>query len=154
MNKKNILLKIRVMKISYNNSFFPDKSDILKTIKESFLSSDNKKEEFFRFEFNINTKKNIDLLSWLKAQKEQVKIYFSDKNGNEAAGIGVGDIINNIDSEKYYKVDELNTKSNVENLLKMIENRVNLCGKKIRYYGAYSFDAYDHIDSVWAIIST
>ena len=69
---------------------FPEKKTILKEIKDAFLDADIGSERFFRFEFDIRQHDNIDILSWLNAQKNFVKIYFSDRNKNEYAGAGVG----------------------------------------------------------------
>ncbi len=137
------------MKANKINAVFPEKKTILKKIKDSFFSSSETEERFFRFEFEIKQHNNLNLLSWLNAQKNKVKIYFSDKNKNEYAGIGIGDIINHMPlSSKSCGIDR-DKESVLENTIKAIKERISLSGGKARYYGGHAFDINGYMDSTW-----
>ena len=137
------------MEISKITSVFPEKRNILKTIKDSILAEDNGKEEFFRFEFEIKQNDSLDLISWLNAQKNDVKIYFSDRNRNEYAGIGIGDIINYKPVFQKSSEFESSKKSVLEDVFRTISERVALSGRQLRYYGGHAFDINDTMDSTW-----
>ncbi|MDD3520791.1 MAG: isochorismate synthase [Actinomycetota bacterium] len=128
---------------------FPEKEFILDTIKDSFLSANIENEEFFRFEFEIKGHNSFDLLSWLNAQKSIVKIYFSDRNKNESAGIGIGDIINY--KPVTLKIGETGStcKPVLEDVMNLIKERIELSGKKVKYFGGHAFDVRDRMDSIW-----
>lgn len=128
---------------------FPEKKTILKEIKDAFLDADIGSERFFRFEFDIRQHDNIDILSWLNAQKNFVKIYFSDRNKNEYAGAGVGDIINYMPYPPKYYGTGSDKDTMLENAIKTIADRIGLSDKKPRYYGGHAFDLNDSMDSVW-----
>lgn len=137
------------MESNKKTSVFPEKKTILKEIKDAFLDADVENERFFRFEFEIKQHNNIDILSWLNARKNSVKIYFSDRNKNEYAGTGAGDIINCMPypSKSYGTGSDKGTV--LESTIKTITDRIRLSDKKPRYYGGHSFDLNDSMDSVW-----
>ncbi len=128
---------------------FPEKRNILKIISDSFLLQDTEREGFFRFEFEIKKTGNLDLLSWLKAQNNLFKIYFSEKKGTEFAGIGVGDIIS--DNSLFMKSGEKNNSRDLslEAAIDRIHKRIALSKDNPRYFGAAAFDRDDLIDPTW-----
>ncbi len=88
-----------------------------------------------RFEVKID---NLILPDWLIAQKNNMKIYWSNRNGDfEAAGIGIADVL----------ADDCFC--NMKNVLEMIDDNVASAENKIRYYGGVCFDCEKEGTGYW-----
>lgn len=76
-------------------------------------------------------------MNWLCIQKKLPKIYFSDREKNETAGLGAADIFKDESS------------SSIANVLKTIEDNLSSAVGAIRYYGSICFDQGGRPSTSW-----
>jgi len=120
-------------------------SPLIKNIKEYFLSDKTEEEKFYRFELEIDdTAGDLDPISWLLEQDEQVKTYWSSRNKNFCvAGIGSADMITGnvreYSANRYF----------VKDIFAVIKSRVSNSNMPVKYFGCLAFNENDRMDSSW-----
>ena len=120
-------------------------SPLLKNIKSYFLSDKTEEEKFYRFELEIDdTSGDLDPISWLLEQDEQVKTYWSSRNKNFCvAGIGYADIIT--EKLREYSADRYF----IRDIFAVIKSRVSNSNIPVKYFGCLAFNENDRMDSSW-----
>ena len=98
------------------------------------------KPKVIQFEFEIEA---LNLLSWLDAQSDLVKLYWSNRGAEfETAGVGVADSING------------NSKVNYQKLFKYIHTILESGNKNLRYYGGVSFSDAHTPEDPWKALGS
>ncbi len=81
---------------------------------------------------------DIDPLKWLHSQKDDVKVYWSERDRDfEMAGIGLTDIVTSVASESY------------EDVLNRMHSILKDRDDGLRYYGGFRFDTNRPSDPQW-----
>lgn len=112
----------------------------LPNIKSSFLENLNKLDystssKIIRIDIPVP---NINIVKWLGQQKDNEKIYWSERNGDfEVGGIGKVDIITSNKFENY------------NNSISQIKNNISDNYKFLRYYGGFQFSQNKNVDELW-----
>lgn len=108
--------------------------ELVEQIKTAFSSLGNIKG-LCRFEVKVD---ELVLLDWLAAQKSNVRIYWSNREGTfEAAGIGIADAVAD------------NSSSTLTDALTRIEDDLTSAESKVRYYGGICFDCEQTTTEFW-----
>jgi menaquinone-specific isochorismate synthase len=89
----------------------------------------------YRFEEKIES---TDILSWLRAQQNRVKLYWRDRDGDfEVAGIGTAHRIN------------CNESADIPTIIGEVERNLEKFDSRIRYYGGFCFNPNQPLDKLW-----
>jgi len=124
---KNSSLKIAREKLIENVKKHKDKNG------DKFISDDV--PIIHRFEEKIE---NIDILLWLRAQKNRVKLYWRNREGDfEAAGIGAAHRI------------ACNGSTAIPTIVRKLQENLKNFDSGIKYYGGFCFNPIQPLDKIW-----
>ncbi len=108
---------------------------LIERIQRVCSDPDRRQGGLCRFAVEIN---DLTPVQWLALQKDAVKVYYSQRDGNsEIAGVGTADIVTD------------DTHLNLKESLGAIEGRIASARCDLRYYGGICFDPDNPTESDW-----